>query len=154
MRADVAEGGDLDEIHVGVAVGVNDSRVLIETGQPTVALEEYEAAYRRVLTGLHDIGVHVFVVGLTPVDENKMDPCLWIDPPTSYVNRSIMRFNEVAQNIAQEYGTIFIDVYTACENEVATHGYDALFDDGLHPNAYGHELIADLVFSGIKSKLG
>ena len=152
-RVDFTDPQEAKDAVVGIAVGVNDSRIVEDTGRNFVEIEMYQSVYELVVDRLKEIGVNVFLVGLNPADETKVRPCQWIDEPTSYVNKEIEKYNEVISSIADGRDVLFADVLPVFKNEIATNGPDSLLSDGIHPNAKGHELIALEVFNTIKNIL-
>ncbi len=152
-RVQFEEESNYKDALVGIAVGVNDSRIDIKAGSPHVPIQEFETIYEEVVTRLKELGVYAFLVGLTPSDELKMNPCSWIEPPTAYMNESIRTFNESIKKIALNNHLNFVDVNAAFEKIISDNGPDELLADGIHPNGKGHQLIADLVYETIKPRL-
>ncbi len=144
---------NIEEIIVGIAVGINDSRLELDTGKNHISIEDFTNAYIRVLDKMKILKLKVFIVGLTPVDENKVNPCLWIDPPTSYQNDIILKYNEVLVGLAKKYKHNFVDVYSILRQQIEENEPISILSDGLHPNADGHELIAQQAYRSIKSML-
>ncbi len=152
-RIDIAEHGVVSDVIVGLAVGVNDSRVNGLTQEPEVSLDLFEETYSAILTRLKEIGVDVFSVGLTPCDDSKMDPCLFSQDHHRYTIERIKQYDAVIQKCAATADVSFVEIFPAFNKVIADEGLDALLADGLHPNDRGHELIAELVFREIRSKL-
>ncbi|HMS24342.1 MAG TPA: GDSL-type esterase/lipase family protein [Acidimicrobiia bacterium] len=152
-RIEIAEHGIVSDVVVGLAVGVNDSRVNGITQLPEVPLDLFEETYSAVLARLKEIGVDVFTVGLTPCDDSKMSPCLFSQDNDDYTIERIKRYDAAVQKCAAIAGVSFVEVFPAFNKIIADEGLDALLADGLHPNDRGHELIAELVFAEIRSKL-
>lgn len=152
-RLKIEVDSDRDQYLVGIAVGVNDSRIDIQAGNPHIDIEVFRKTYLEVVEKLKNFGVYVFLVGISPSDESRMNPCPWTDPPTAYINDSIEGFNSCVKEIAESNQIDFVDVLSAFQKRIELNGPDTLLGDGIHPNEEGHQLIADLVYEKIKYKL-
>ncbi len=153
MRLDLANGGNCDDVLVGVAVGVNDARRNDNDGTYEVDIDLFEKTYDKVVARLLEIGVKVFLVGLTPCDEHKTSPALYADNLDTYENLRIEMYNNVIKKLSRKYHVPFVDVYPLFKQIIDTEGPESILGDGLHPNERGHQLIADNVFAAIRSEL-
>jgi len=63
-------------------------------------------------------------------DESKTKPVPWID--FYYTNENIKKYSEIMKDVCQRNNILFLDVGLLNNKD---------FDDGLHPNATGHEKI-------------
>jgi len=61
-------------------------------------------------------------------DESKTMPVSWAD--IYYTKENIKKYSAIMQDVCQENNIIFLDMNPLDNND---------FDDGLHPNAKGHE---------------
>lgn len=151
-RVDFADPGD-EKVLVGIAVGVNDSRIDEKSGNNNVPIEIFEKTYRSVIEKLKKLDVSIFLVGLTLVDEEKSRPWPECDQPAHYLNSEIEKYNSVISLIAKDSNLLFVDVISAFRKAIENEGLDSLLAEGLHPNATGHELIASEVYKSIKNIL-
>jgi lysophospholipase L1-like esterase len=153
-RVDICEEGNYNNVVVGLAVGINDSRIVDETWECVVPFDIFSKTYEHVVERFKQLGSPFFLVGLNPVDESKMMPAPWTDPATSYINKYVSQYNDEIRRIALHNDIRFVDVHERFTSEISAHGYDSVLADGLHPNDHGHQLIADLVFESIHDLLG
>jgi lysophospholipase L1-like esterase len=63
------------------------------------------------------------------VDESKTTPVSWKD--IYYVNAEIKKYDDAMKDICEKYNIPYIDVFGLLDA--------GDFEDGLHPNAVGHE---------------
>ena len=128
------------------AIGINDSYVFNETGEPIISLEQYKNNLSSLYDATSKYGNKIAFVGLTPVDESKVNPVPW-RTEISYFNSSVAQYNAALKEFAATKQVPFIDMWQAF-NEL---NYTALLSDGLHPNNEGHELMAAKIEPLIKS---
>lgn len=140
VRHDPAEGSI-----VVLAIGINDSIVVRDPHEPQVTLAQYEENLERIAAEVKRVTDHLLLVGLTPVQQEKLDPLPW-NPSKAY---RLDRAHEFAQALDQ----------FAAKNKIAiVHIWDdwrqrdlnVLLSDGLHPNAAGHEDIYQRVSRRLK----
>lgn len=152
-RVDFTDVNLLSQTLVGIAVGINDSRVIESTGKNIVDIDMFKSVYELVVDRLIEIGVGVFLVGLNPVDEKKVRSCMWMEDAQSYSNGEILKYDSIISEIATSRNLMFVNVSKAFSDVIEVEGCDSLLADGLHPNDRGHELISSEVFNTIKDRL-
>lgn len=153
VRIEIASNGDASNVLVGIAVGINDSRTNVLKATFEVDEEIFVKTYREVIARLKDKGVEIFLVGLTPVDENRTRPVLYSYNLDSYFNDRIEKYDSHIKTIANDENIAFVDLYPKFQEIIKTQGTQAVLFDGLHPNPRGHKIIADRVYETIKPKL-
>ena len=79
-------------------------------------------------------------VGLTAIDQPKVDPAPWA-PEAAYRVHYVEEFNTIIKKMCKSQHISFINVY----DEFTKKGHKKLLRDGLHPNSKGHELLAELI---------
>jgi lysophospholipase L1-like esterase len=133
-----------------IAVGTNDTR---SEGQPDFYVNSSENFQYELFTlgqQLRNTTKNVVILGLSDIDETKMNPCEWSDIPNYWERSRVKLFNSKLKQWAESKGYDFVDLYQATSSDP-----DFITDkleDGLHPNDAGHELIANVVFEAIKDK--
>lgn len=133
-----------------IAVGTNDVR---SEGQPDFYVNSPENFQHELFIlgqRLRNTTKNVVILGLSDIDETKMNPCEWSDTPNYWERSRIKLFNAKLKQWAESKGYDFVDLY-----QVTSSDSDFIknkLEDGLHPNDAGHELIADVVFEAIKDK--
>lgn len=131
--------------HIIILFGNNDCR-LVDVNTPRVSLEEYKANLKDMIGLIKEKKLKVILSNLQPIDSEgfykslpdqkrfiKMD-----DTPYNWHKR----YSDVCYEAAKEEGIPLLDIRSALEKEKT----DILTSDGLHPNDYGHRIIADKIF--------
>lgn len=119
---------------VSIMIGINDTWRRFDKSDPTTA-EAYEASYRRLLTPLRAARARIVLMEpfLLPV---KPDQHTWredLDPKI-----------EVVRRLAAEYGAVLVPTDIELNRRAESLGPVAIADDGVHPTALGHRLIAEI----------
>jgi acyl-CoA thioesterase I len=123
----IAEQPDL----VSVLVGINDTWRRYDEDDPT-STESFEHSYRELLDGVTAQLVLVEPFLLAVKEEQRS----WredLDPKI-----------EVVRRLAAEYDALLVPADVEFNRQAAAVGATTLADDGVHPTAAGHQLLADL----------
>jgi lysophospholipase L1-like esterase len=116
---------------VSVLIGINDTWRRYDKNDPT-STEDFETSYRALLEPLQAKLVLVEPFLLAVKDEQLT----WredLDPKI-----------EVVRRLAAEYDAILVPADVEFTRQAALVGATTLADDGVHPTAAGHRLLADL----------
>jgi lysophospholipase L1-like esterase len=116
---------------VSVLIGINDTWRRYDGDDPT-STEDFEASYRALLEPLQAKLVLIEPFLLAVKDEQLT----WredLDPKI-----------EVVRRLAAEYDAILVPADVEFTRQAALVGATTLADDGVHPTAAGHRLLADL----------
>jgi lysophospholipase L1-like esterase len=116
---------------VSVLIGINDTWRRYDEDDPT-STEEFEASYRELL---EPVTARLVLVEpfLLPV---KAEQRAWredLDPKI-----------EVVRRLATEYDALLVPADVEFNRQALTVGATTLADDGVHPTAAGHRLLAEL----------
>ena len=117
------------------AVGINDS--IVVSGKNAVTEAEFKQNISSILNIAKTYSSKVLFVGFTPVVDELVQPVSW-DESISYSNSRIEVFNGIIWSVCERRHFNFVDVYDVFKRNKDPQ---SLFDDGVHPNAEGHELI-------------
>ena len=117
------------------AVGINDS--IVVSGKNAVTEAEFKQNISSILNIVKTYSSKVLFVGFTPVVDELVQPVSW-DKSISYSNNRIEVFNGIIWSVCERRHFNFVDVYDVFKRNKDPQ---SLFDDGVHPNADGHELI-------------
>lgn len=129
------------------AVGTNDSKII--GSQNYCSTDAYKAHLSALLEKVpHFTKLPPIFVGLTPCDETRTTPVSWVD--VSYENGCLQAFDRTLQATVEKHGGLYVPVFE--KFQAAQAKKDLLFD-GLHPNAAGHTLLAELVRPSIDQLL-
>ena len=122
------------------SVGLNDSQVNLAPNQNRVSNENYEKNIKQLTDIASKFTKKILIVGLTPVNESKVNPTPWI-PNWGYTNEQIEKYNKILANICKINSLGFIDILAVFSKQSGK----LLSSDGLHPNSEGHKLIFNLL---------
>lgn len=133
-----ARKGRHEEFAFVLTVGTNDSKAKDMPTNYVSDVEGYEANLQKILNFVKLQSDKILLVGLPPCDDMKTNP----KGSSYFTSERIKLFDEAMTRIAGRNGVPKVEVW----DEFLQRGsQDLLFEDGLHPNGSGHELIADLV---------
>ncbi len=111
-------------------IGNNDSLYLKSKDSNNVDLKKFQENFNELYKKSKKFTKKVIFVGLTKVDEKKTDPIPWnIDK--CYINEYIKKYNDAIKSVCKENSLPFIEMFDLLNDED--------LEDGLHPNAKGHE---------------
>lgn len=122
------------------AIGANDSVVV--SGKNAVSENEFEQNLKNILSIAKRHSSKIIFLGLSPVVDSVTQPVSW-DDTISYSNERTKLFNDAIKSFCKENNLSFVNVY---DPFISYKDTPSLFDDGIHPNAAGHELIFKTVF--------
>ncbi len=112
-------------------VGKNDSIYVKTKDRPWVDAEEFENNLVELIKKARNFSLNIIFLGLANVDESETIP--WEESGESYDNKNIEKYNSIIEKVCQKNNVHFIKIMDLL--------YKKDIDDGLHPNATGHEKI-------------
>ena len=110
--------------------GGNDASYERAPGNYLVSPENFKTNLEEIINRAKKITNNIIFMDLKNCDESKTMPVSWID--IYYTNENIQKYSRIMEEVCREQGVAFLDV-SFLDNQD--------FDDGLHPNARGHEKI-------------
>lgn len=122
------------------AIGINDSQFNHSEKNLRTSPEKFKENIHKMIEIAKNLSKKIVFVGLTPVDESKVDPIPWRSD-SSYKNEYVQKFNDIVKTTCDEERIYFIEVYKI----LAEKGYKKLLEDGVHPNSEGHKEIFEIV---------
>jgi lysophospholipase L1-like esterase len=122
------------------SVGINDSFVS-GNGNINLTPEQYADNYRKIISIAKKYSDKIMLLGLQYCDESKTRPVAWAN--IHYTNERIEQFDQKAKQIAEENKIPYSDLYELFR--ARPEKGEGIYQDGLHPNNEGHELIFQLV---------
>jgi lysophospholipase L1-like esterase len=145
---------------VVIQFGINDSGVDVwktpPATKPRVAIDRYEANLRYLIGALRARQSQVILMTPNPLRWTDKLKAMYGKPPykpddPNGFNVLLHRYAGVVRQIAQQEKLPLIDIYATFEKhgQAEGHSTDELLLDGMHPNAKGHRMIADLLFAQI-----
>ncbi len=120
-----------------LAIGINDSQTYKDTAKGnSVQYDDFQNNLAQILRIAQKYASTIIFVGLTPVDESKIDFIPWI-PDNTYRNTIIAKYNDGLKKFCKTHDLPFIDLF----DEWFRSDYKKQLIDGLHPDSDGHEKI-------------
>lgn len=95
-----------------------------------VPIEKFKENIEEIIRRAKKITDRIIFMDLKNCDESKTMPVSWID--IYYTNENIKKYSEAMQEVCRENGVLFMNIEPIDNSD---------FEDGLHPNASGHEKI-------------
>ena|SRR3989344_1483414 len=118
--------------------GGNDASYQATPDNFLVSAEKFKQNLEEIIKRAKNITDSIIFTDLKNCDESKTMPVPWID--IYYKNENIKKYSKIMEEVCHEQNVLFLDVPELANDE---------FEDGLHPNAKGHEKI----FQAVKSFL-
>jgi lysophospholipase L1-like esterase len=112
------------------AIGINDSQYIKTKDNPRVSLKKFVKNISKLAKMANKFTEKIIFVGLTKVDESKTMPLPW-DTDKYYDNESIVKYNDALGEFCEKNSLMYADMRGVVEIQD--------LEDGLHPNAKGHE---------------
>jgi lysophospholipase L1-like esterase len=121
------------------AIGINDT--IVENGQERSSVEKYRQGLKDLMSGAKAETDKIMFIGLTPVDESTANNRP--GKPKEYDNERIVSFDKALEQVCREESVHYVSLFEPLKAKISED--EQLFDDGLHPNDAGHQLIFELV---------
>jgi len=111
--------------------GGNDSYLKGKNGPNQIPLEKFKNNLEQIIKRAKNITQNIIFIGFKNVDESKTTPVSWKD--IYYINAEIKKYDETIREVCNQYNIPYLNIFGLLDvND---------FEDGLHPNAVGHEKI-------------
>ncbi len=148
-----------------IQFGINDSAVDVwrnpPAAGPRVPLAAYKANLEYLVAGARAAGARVLLLTPNPLRWSPGTRKLYGKPPYDAedpdgFNVLLREFAAVVREVARAKSVGLVDVYSRFEAYAAEDGQtmDDLLSDGMHPNAKGHGLVAELLLPRVTAVLG
>ncbi len=111
--------------------GINDASYEHTRDNPRVSPEKFEKNLEEIIRRAKNMTSHIIFMNLKNCDESKTVPVPWADM-LYYTNENIEKYNRIMEETCLCNGVLFLEMPRLDDGD---------FDDGLHPNAAGHEKI-------------
>lgn len=113
-----------------IAIGINDSRYEGFRENSFVPLGRFEKNLEEIVKEAKKFTEEIIFVGLTRVDEKRVSPMPW-NTDIHFDNENISIYNEKVKEVCAKNDLLFIEMMDLIG--------DSELEDGLHPDAKGHE---------------
>lgn len=110
--------------------GGNDASYEHTPGNYLVPPDKFRSNLEEIIKRAKQITKNIIFMDLKNCDESKTMPVPWID--IYYTNENMIKYSEIMKEVCLKNDVDFLDIITLNTDD---------FDDGLHPNANGHEMI-------------
>ncbi|PIR62815.1 MAG: hypothetical protein COU65_01470 [Candidatus Pacebacteria bacterium CG10_big_fil_rev_8_21_14_0_10_42_12] len=127
-----------EEFRFLIAIGTNDSRINKDDLDNDISIEEFEKNILRLVEIAKNLSREVVLIGLVPVFEKLTTP---FKEDKHYLVERLEKYNQVLANVATKNNLLFIDMFADWKQM----DLETLFDDGLHPNTKGHQMMFEII---------
>ena len=115
--------------------GGNDAAYDKDTKEHLVLPKEFETNLEKIIQKAKVLTNKIAFIGFENCDESKTTPVSWCN--LCYTNKFIKEYTLIMKNVCEKNRIKFIDIFGLLDNSD--------FEDGLHPNAKGHQKIFEAV---------
>ena len=121
---------------LSILIGVNDTWGNMKSSRDGTSLEEFEKTYRYLLDKVNRLRPKVGLVLCEPF-------VVFTGEVTSSWFPEFDERRAIVYRLANDYGAVFVAFQDAINKAAEIVGPSGLCGDGVHPTAYGHELLAE-----------
>ena len=132
-----------------------------EHHEPKCSIETFRNTYADVINKIKSIGISPVLLSLPPIDSKRYfdrvtaglkasNVLKWLGGDVDYITRWHERYNLEVFKIGSLVSVPVIDITSAFLEKTDIKNY--LCDDGIHPNADGHRLIANAIENHVAQK--
>lgn len=126
------------------AVGINDAQYVHSQDSLRCPPDIFTENIKNLLSVAKGFtqGESIVFIGLTPVDQRRVDPIPWtVD--YSYRNKDIEQYSNMIRDVCLQNHIHFVNLYAVLSDPKAR--WNMRLEDGVHPNTRGHILIFQIV---------
>jgi len=128
--------GEEEKTLILIEIGINDSQYILAEKEHRVSPDKYKQNLVKLIEKSNYHGAELMFVGLTPVDDTKVDPIPW-KPDGSYRLKFVQEYEEILKSVCKEQNLPFIEL----ASKFMEKDFKTLLIDGLHPNTEGHQVM-------------
>jgi lysophospholipase L1-like esterase len=137
-----------------VMFGINDAAMVdggpVARAEPRVRLGAYVANLRTIVERLQGAGIRVVLCTPTPMSRRYLYQDVGAYAQHEDINYMLRRYAAAARDVAREYGVALVDLFALFTSRA--DGLD-LIEDGNHPFAQGHLVIAEALEGPVRECL-
>lgn len=122
------------------SIGTNNSWVRAN-GQEISTPQQYESDLRNLISQAREYSSKIMFVGIAPCDEDRAHPVPW-NKDIFFTNDRLRTFEEVIKKTCREENIKHVPIFYVVKSKLDKEN---IYEDGLHPNDAGHQLIFELV---------
>jgi lysophospholipase L1-like esterase len=132
-----------------IFLGINDSKIIEFVNKALVDVDSFERSYSMLLDRIDSKRKRtVILLTLPPLLFEKIDKGNLLKEYWHWNFDDYLKYNNVIQRIGLQHDSIVADIYSEFVNYDGDLG-KLYYDDGVHPNIYGHQIIANAVLKAI-----
>ena len=113
-----------------ITIGINDSAFDKNINGCRISLKDTKSNLEQLVAKTKEKGSRIMFIGLTSVNEDLVTPIPWASN-VSYSNKNIKKYDNVIKEVAEINDVPYCYMFDLLQKDD--------LDDGLHPNAKGHE---------------
>ena len=115
--------------------GGNDAAYDKDTEKRLVSPEKFKENIEKIIQKARRLAKRIIFIGFSNCDESKTMPVSWCN--LCYTNKYIKEYNGIIKKVCDTHRIKFADIFSILNNSD--------LEDGLHPNASGHQKIFEAV---------
>jgi lysophospholipase L1-like esterase len=123
------------------SIGTNNSWLRADGGSVSTP-EAYADDIRQLITQAREYSVKIMFIGIAPCDEARAHPVPW-NNDIFFTNQRLKLFDKTLEDICRGESVSYLPLFEPLKTKLDA-GED-IYEDGLHPNDAGHQLIFELV---------
>lgn len=140
-----------DEVCIVFSAGTNDSKRHRDSSQHLYSPDDFAASAHAFIHLAKEYSATIMGVGITPVDEEKLNAGQASGQPYIFSNDRIRIFEEALRRTCDQEGVVFVPLFDSVPVDWLQTN---VFEDGLHPNDRGHEWIQSQVEPELRALVG
>lgn len=131
-----------------ILLGINDSKIFHYINKPLLTPEVFKETYINVLMRIDAYKINRKILVTPPpllfdeINEGSLLHNYWYWIPSDYE-----KYITIIQEIGRQFNASVADVYHAFKEDRS--GHRLFYQDGVHPNIYGHKIIATQILNKI-----
>jgi len=125
------------------AIGINDTVERSDANEREVPVDEFERNITELIQVAKARVAHVYIIGLTNIDEKYTVPLPESSTAKCYHNNVIKEYNDALEQVAIKHNVPFVNLFGLLDNSDLA--------DGLHPNAQGYAKMAVIIAQQINN---
>lgn len=122
------------------AIGVNDTQFYGDKNEYHISAEGFKKNIQKLTDLAKKYADTVVFVGITPCVEERVSPIPW-RTEVHYSNERIQKFENIISETCKENEVSFLPLFES----IKKMDYAKIFEDGLHPDPVGHQMIYEMI---------
>ncbi len=129
-----------------ITIGGNDSQFFMDKNDFRIGLKDTCNNFEKLIEIAKKHTNNIIIIGLTKVDEEKINPIFIKEKRKYYKNENLERYDKAISDLAKEHNIKFIPTFDLLDEK-------DLSDDGLHPTPAGHRKLFVRIREGLRDWL-